>query len=160
MHLDLHASEEELAQIAKVERRKDRITNSVVVLVVLALTAGAGYWIYGQHVRAVRLDTQGKRVVGKVEGDEYTEVTRTKTGEVRYEIHYWFNVGAGTYRSSGMVRDRPHAYQDVTVIYDPVDPSNNKLEGENPFSSTWPETIGLLAFAYIVAGIRFLYRKY
>jgi hypothetical protein len=158
MHLDLHATDEELARVAKAERRRDRITNSALVGVLLLLTAGIGYWLYGQHVRAVRLDTQGQRIAGMLD-DNYTKVMRTKTGEVRYDVTYSFVVAGGTYHGSGAIVNRPRSDQAV-IIYDPVDPTNNKIEGAEPFRSTWPESLALLIFVYLCSAISWLYRKF
>jgi len=158
MHLDLHASDEELARVAQAEGRRDRITNSALMVVLLLLTAGIGYWLYGQHVRAVRLDTQGQRIAGMLD-DSYTKVTRTKTGEVRYDVTYSFVVAGATYHGSSAIVNRPRSDQAV-IIYDPIDPTNNRIEGAEPFSSTWPESLAVLIFVYLCSGISWLYRKY
>lgn len=158
MHLNLYATDEERERIAQAEKRADRITNSAIAAILIAVTAGVGYWLYGQHVRAVRLETQGQRIAGQLEYD-YTKLTRTKSGEVRYEVKYWFAIGSETYRGSGMLLNRPHSEQ-ATIIYDPVDPNNNYIEGGHPFPSTWPESLAIVIVLYLFSGISYLHRKF
>ena len=155
MQLDLHATDEQLKEIAKAETRTDKIANLALITVLLAVTAGVGYWLYDQHLQTVRLDTQGQRIAGKLEKN-YTMVRRN--GEARYQVSYWFNVGKYRYEGSGTLAEQPHSYQ-ATIIYDPVNPSNNKMEGAKPFASRWVEPLMVLTTVYLFGGICYMFRK-
>lgn len=160
MHLDLHATDEQLAAIAKTENRKARITNLALGAILVALTAGVGYWIYreiaNERIREARLNTAGQRIAATLD-NEYTQV-RQKYGGVRYNVTYSFEYADQTYRGSGTIAERPRSDR-VTIIYDPVNPNTNRIEGESQFESTWPEKLILLAFVYLCYGVALVYRK-
>ena len=155
MRLDLHATDEQLQEIAKAETRTDKTANFALIAIVLAITAGVGYWLIDQQLQTDRLSTQGQRIAGKLEKN-YTLVRRN--GEERYQVSYWFNVGKYRYEGSGMIAEPPHSYQ-ATIIYDPVNPNNNKIEGAKPFASRGVEPLTVLTTVYLFGGACYMFRK-
>jgi hypothetical protein len=156
VHLDLHATDEQLQEVVKAEKRRDTVTNFALVGILLAVTAGVGYWFYDQYVQEVRLDRQGQRIEGTLDND--CTVTKKEQWRSPLRCTYSFVVGGLTYHGSGIVLTSPRSDQAV-IVYDPSNPNNNRIEGNRASSSSWPQSLGLLIVVYLLSGISYLHRK-
>jgi hypothetical protein len=120
--------EEAIFDGEKNERRVRRIFKTVFLIILIGLPLFFGYLTYQLYSSYNRVDNglKANAVINK----EYTEI-RGRTG-IKYSVTYTFKVDGKTYTGSSDIRSEPKNKR-VVVLYDPTDPSNNKLEGSIDF---------------------------
>lgn len=156
MHLNLHATQEQLEKTAKAEKRKDARTNVLIITSLVAGFLGICYLFYAQYAKEARLDKEGQRVVGIID-NEYIESSR-RGGSKIYDVRYTFVANGRIYNGSSTLLDKPFSRYRA-IIYDPKDPNNNKAEGSKDSLSGWTEVLGIIIVAYLISGISYLSRK-
>lgn len=123
--------------------------NMIMIAVYLAILAVIGA-IFGPGVvkdAAFNLDSASAegRITGVTEREVTERVVATNTVSV-WDIDYSFSAGGGDYSGTWTIRDAPED-EDVTVFYDPGDPSNNRLEKWSASSVNFLYALG----AFVVA---------
>lgn len=109
-------------------------TGFLIVIGGVTLTlAYFAYHIYSDHVRL----NNGTKTTAILD-NKYTEI-RNRTG-TKYEVSYSFTANEKKYSGEGYLTKEPVS-KNVSVIYDPTDPSNNKLENGKDFYEETGETI-------------------
>jgi hypothetical protein len=146
MTLHLDRSPEEITQIIEQEDKRSRHSDFFVgtgcaaiflvfaAVVLLGLLYGC-YRIYEARQGERRLETHGVKTTGKKES--VTTYLSLLLGD-SYLLRYTFTVDSKTYQGTSAL-DKDPSYSAITVVYDPDDPTTNRVEGDlgmaGPFAS-------------------------
>lgn len=157
MSLNLNKSDQELEEEyreAVISGRKNEKNVKVILLTGLLIVLGGipiilGYFTYQVYSSHIRLNNGTKTTA--ILDNKYTEVRSNRRG-TKYEVSYSFTVNGKSYSGDNSLTNKP-ASTDATVIYDPTDPSNNKLEGGKDFFEETGETIILVLVLGLVANL-------
>ncbi len=111
---------------------------------IFGLIAYYSYHFYAAHVRL----SNGLKAEGLLK-PEYTKITgRSGT---RHKVSYTFTVDGNSYSGESTILLAPVSPR-IAVIYDPADPSNNKIEGGRDSFEDWQQT-GASIIAVVIVGI-------
>ena len=157
MSLNLNKTDQELEeqyQEALINNRKSEKNIKAVLFTSLLIVLGGvplilGYFTYQVYSSHIRLNNGTKTTA--ILDNEYTEVRSNRTG-TKYKVSYYFTVNGKTYSGDGSLIKKPTS-KDAAVIYDPTDPSNNKLEGGKDFFEEIGQTIIIALVLGIIANL-------
>ncbi len=157
MSLNLNKTEQELEeeyQEALLSGRKNEKNVKTILVTGLLIVLGGiplvlGYFVYQSYAAHIRLNNGTKTTA--ILDNKYTEIKSNRTG-TRYEVSYTFTVDERTYSGDGYLTKEPTSKK-ATVIYDPTDPSNNKLEGGEDFFESVGKTIIFALIIGIIANL-------
>lgn len=157
MSLNLNKTDKELEEdyrdaLISGEKTATRI-GTVFVTVFFVLLASIpiliGYFAYQSYSAHTRLNDGIKTIA--VLDNKYTKITSNRTG-TKYRVSYTFSVNNKKYYGKNDLTQEPKS-TNIPVIYDPTDPSNNKLENGKDFFEEVGQTIIVALILGIIANL-------
>ena len=144
--------EEEYREAVKSGRKNEKNVKAVLFtgfcILLVCVTLFLGYFAYQIYSAHTRLNNGTK--TNAILDNRYTK-NRDRTG-TRYSVSYTFKVNDKIYSGEGSLLTEPKT-KNTTVIYDPTDPSNNKLEDGEDFFERIGKTIIFALILGVIANL-------